>query len=379
MITGGLDKELTRYYINQYSSPGGIAWLNGIIRRGSLYIPFIREEIKKQNLPPELLYLPVIESGYNPQAISRSGAAGLWQFMKNSMAPFDMTVTSWMDERMDFWKSTQGALGKLEENYRYLGDWALALAAYNSGLGGLNRVVRQTGIRDYWTLCEKKALRTETIHYVPKLIAVAYIMSNPRRFGVDFWPEAPEWTRIPPGRMADLGLLAELAGVEREILEKANPELFHQVTPPDGSYQLKVPAESAAAVLAVLEQRDLKLINHYFYTIRSGDTLSALARHYGITADLIQDANPGIRPQFLKIGQEIRIPAFKEAAPYQRAKKSGAGPSFEGNHLVKRGETLWSIALAYEVDPEELAEVNGMALNDTLREGRSLKTPIVKE
>jgi membrane-bound lytic murein transglycosylase D len=373
----GLDRALTQYYLNQYASPGGIAWLNGIIRRGSPYIPFIREEIAKRNLPPELLYLPVIESGYNPRAVSRSGAAGLWQFMKNSMAPFDMTVTSWMDERMDFWKSTQGALSKLEENYRYLGDWALALAAYNTGLGGVNRVIRQTGVRDYWVLSEKKALRTETIHYVPKLIAAAYILSNPRRFGAELWPEAPEWTRIPAGRMADLGLLAELAGLDRDILETANPELYRQVTPPDRSYQLKVPAEAAPAIRAVLEQQDIKLINHYYYTIRSGDTLSALARHYGVTADLIQDANPGIRPQFLRIGQEIRIPALNDVAPYQKAKN--AAPSFEGNHLVKRGETLWSIALAYEVDPEELAEANGMALNDILREGKTLKTPILKE
>jgi membrane-bound lytic murein transglycosylase D len=124
-----------------------------------------------------------------------------------------------------------------------------------------------------------------------------------------------------------------------------------------------------------LEQRDLKLINHYLYTIRSGDTLSALAQHYGVTAALIQETNPGLRPQFLKIGQEIRIPALKETAPYEKAKSEGR--PFEGSHLVKRGETLWSIALAYEVDPEELAEANGMALNDTLREGKILKTPTI--
>jgi membrane-bound lytic murein transglycosylase D len=378
LTIGGLDKTLTRHYIAQYSSPGGIAWLNGIIRRGSPYIPFIRKEIAKRGLPPELLYLPVIESGYNPRAVSRSGAAGLWQFMKNSMAPFDMTVTGWVDERMDFWKSTRGALSKLEENYRHFGDWALALAAYNTGLGGVNRVIKRTGIRDYWTLCEKKEFRTETVHYVPKLIAAAHILSNPRRYGLDYWPQAPEWTRIPVGRMADLSLLEELAGIDRGILETANPELSRQVTPPDPSYQLKAPAETAPAILAVLEQQDLKLINHYMYTIRSGDTLSALARHYGVTPALIQETNPGIRPQFLKIGQEIRIPALKETAPYEKPKTPGGGPSFTDAHLVKRGETLWSIALAYGVDPEELAEANNMALHDILPEGKTLKTPIVK-
>jgi membrane-bound lytic murein transglycosylase D len=175
--------------------------------------------------------------------------------------------------------------------------------------------------------------------------------------------------------MADLGVLGELAGLDPELLAQANPELYHQVTPPGTSYQLKVPVEAAARVRAVLEQQDQKLVNHYFYTIRSGDTLSVLARHYGITVDLIRDANPGLRPQFLKIGEEIRIPAFREVGPYE--KQRSGGPAYEGTHLVKRGETLWSIALAYEVDPEDLAAANGMELHDTLREGRSLKTPIL--
>ncbi|MDR1279167.1 MAG: transglycosylase SLT domain-containing protein [Treponema sp.] len=371
---GGVDQELTRRYIAQYSSPGGIAWLNGIIRQGSPYIPFIREEIARRGLPPELLYLPVIESGYKPQAVSKSGAAGLWQFMKNSMAPFGMRVTDLVDERMDFWKSTQGALSKLEENYRHFGDWALALAAYNAGLGGVNRVVQRTGIRDYWTLCEKKELRAETIHYVPKFLAAAHIISNPRRYGVDFWPEAPDWTRIPLGRTADIEVLAELAGLDREILETANPELRRRISPPDAAYQLKVPAEAAPALLALLEQGDLKLIKHYSHTIRSGDTLSALAQHYGVSAELIRENNPGLQPRSLRIGDIISIPAIREVVPYKR--DPAPGRSFTGTHLVKRGETLWAIALAYGVDPEELAAANGMELNEILPEGKTLKTPI---
>jgi membrane-bound lytic murein transglycosylase D len=374
----GLERELTRQYVARYTSPGGIAWLNGIIRRGSPYIPFIREEIAKRGLPPELLYLPVIESGYNPRAISKSGAAGLWQFMKNSMGPFDMKVTDLVDERMDFWKSTQGALSKLEENYRHFGDWALALAAYNTGLGGVDRVIKRTGVRDYWTLCEKKELRAETIHYVPKFLAAAHILSNPRRYGLDLWPEAPDWTRIPTGRTADLEVLAELTGIDLGLLETANPELRRGITPPDGNYRLKAPAEAAPALLALLEQQDLKLIRHYSYTIRSGDTLSALARHYGVSAELIRESNPGLRPQYLRIGEQIRIPALKEVSPYERVRESG-NPVFEGTHLVKRGETLWAIALAYNVDPEELAAANGMGLNDILPEGKSLKTPILRE
>ncbi|MDR2028341.1 MAG: transglycosylase SLT domain-containing protein [Treponema sp.] len=378
----GLDNALTRQYIRQYSGAGGLAWLKAVMDRGGPYQAFIRQEIEKRNLPPELIYLPVIESAYLPTAVSKSGAVGLWQFMKNSIGPFDMRVTTWMDERMDFRKSTEGALRKLEENYRYFGDWPLALAAYNAGLGAISRIVRQTGIRDYWVLSANKQLRTETVHYVPKLLAVSYILSNSRRFGLDLsWAEDPQWTRIPVDRQVDLDLLAEQAGINGEALKQGNRELLFSVTPPEAGYELKVRAADAGAIAAVLEQRDIPLINYYFYTIQSGDTLSVLARHYGISVEQILAVNPGTEPRFLRPGARLRIPAIKEVSPYQRERTGGEdrAPVFEGNHLVKRGETLWSIALAYDVDPEFLAEANGMDLNDILREGRSLKTPIRKE
>jgi membrane-bound lytic murein transglycosylase D len=379
LLTGdALDQALTQQYIRQYSSAGGIAWLNAIMDRGSPYIPFIRKEIEERGLPIELLYLPVIESGFLPTAVSKSGAAGLWQFMKNSMGPFDMKVSDWADERMDFWKSTQGALRKLEENYKALGDWPLALAAYNAGLGGVSRVVQQTGVRDYWALSAQKALKIETVHYVPKLLAVTYILSRPREFAVDVWQEGPEWTRIPLGKTVDLGMLADEAGVDIGLLKNGNRELLYNVTPPDPAYQLKVPLENAGAVAAVLERKDLTLIKNYFYTIRSGDTLSALALHYGVTVDLIQNANPGLQSKYLQIGKRILIPALREVNPYQGPKNTGAILSFTGSHLVKRGETLWAIALAYSIDPEALAQANNMALNDTLREGRALKVPIIE-
>jgi membrane-bound lytic murein transglycosylase D len=376
----GLDNPLTQQYIRQYSGAGGLAWLKTVMDRGGPYQAFIRREIEKRNLPPELIYLPVIESAYLATAVSKSGAAGLWQFMKNSIGPFNIRVTGWVDERMDFWKSTEGALRKLEENYRYFEDWPLALAAYNAGLGAVSRIVQQTGIRDYWVLSANKQLKAETVQYVPKLLAVSYILSNSRRFGIDLtWTEDPRWLRIPVDRPVDLELLAERAGVPGEILKRGNQELLFSVTPPDAGYELKVRAADAAAISAVLEQKDIPLINYYFYTIQSGDTLSVLARHYGISVEQILAVNPGTEPRFLKLGARLRIPAIKEVNPYQRQRNTSGeegAPLFEGNHLVKRGETLWSIALAYDVDPEFLAEANGMALNDILREGRSLKTPI---
>jgi membrane-bound lytic murein transglycosylase D len=374
-----LDRDLTQRYIRQYTTTSGLSWLTAVMNRGGPYLPFIREEIKKRGLPPELLYLPVVESAYLPTAASSSGAAGLWQFMKNSIGPFDMKVSDWADERMDFWKATQGALRKLEDNYKQLGDWPLALAAYNAGLGAVRRAVQNSGINDYWLLSEKRLLKNETIQYVPKLLAVSHILSNLRRYHLDpVWQEDPRWVRIPVGRMADLELLSAAAGIDAALLKGANTELRFAVTPPGTNYLLKVRSADAAALLSVLEQKDIPLIKYYFHTIRSGDTLLALALHYGVSTAQILGENPGTEERRLRIGARLRIPALKETTPLAREQKAGENRPFEGLYQVKPGDTLWSIALAHRVSPEILADANGMGLNDILREGRTLKTPIIK-
>jgi membrane-bound lytic murein transglycosylase D len=347
------------------------------MERGAPYLGFIRNELARRNLPPELIYLPVIESSYVSSALSRSGAAGLWQFMKNSIGPFGIRITDWVDERMDFWKSTEAALRKLEENYRYFGDWPLALAAYNAGSGAIRQIITRTGIRDYWLLSEKRHLKTETIHYVPKLLAVSFILSNPRRFGLDpVWAEDPQWRRLRVGRTVDLELLAEQAGMDPALLYGANRELRFRVTPPESGYELKVPAAHAAAISAVLERQDLPLIRHYVHFVKSGDTLSALARHYGISVEQLLAANPGTQARSLRIGSQLLIPALKAAGPYQQPLSQEAAPAFAGTYRVQAGDTLWSIARSFQVDPEVLAEVNGMTLQDILPIGKLLKTPI---
>jgi membrane-bound lytic murein transglycosylase D len=377
----GFDRELTQHYIKEYSAPGGLSWLKSVMERSEPYIGFVQQEINKMNLPPELAYLPVIESSYLSTAMSKSGAAGLWQFMTNSIAPFDIHVTDWIDERRDFWKSTLGALRKLQDNYNYFHDWPMALAAYNAGLGAMQRFSRNAGTSDYWELSERKILKTETIHYVPKLLAVSHILMNAGTYGIDLgWPENPHWERIALDRSVDVTLLAERAGINPEELRLANRELNYNITPPGSGYFLKVKAADVASVQAVLDDKTTPLVKYYIHSIRSGDTLSALSRHYEVSVAQIQELNAGLEPQFLKIGQTLIIPALKDIGPYTGiARRNEETLTFDGTHLVKKGETLWSISLAYEVDPEMLAEANNMQLNDTLREGRSLKTPTKRE
>ncbi|HCM27246.1 MAG: hypothetical protein A2Z99_12630 [Treponema sp. GWB1_62_6] len=373
------DEALVDRYIAQYSSAEGAKWLAAVMKRGQPWLAFIRQEAAARGIPPELAYLPVVESAFSSSAVSKSGAVGLWQFMKNSVSPFGIRIDDWVDERRDFWKSTDAAFRKLEENHRYFGDWPLALAAYNAGLGAVKRAVDKGGVRDYWILCDKGLLKKETVHYVPKFLAVATVLLRAQRNGIDTgWTEEIRWTRIPVDRTIDLGLLSEESGVPVERLRTANLELQYGVTPPDSGYRLKVRAEDEAAIVATLARKDLQLIRYYFHIVKSGDTLSALSRHYGVSVDLIIRSNPGLQARYLKLGNKIVVPALREVGPYKGEKIIDPSIRFEGGYVVKKGDTLWSIALAFDVDPEALAEANGMDLSSILREGRSIKTPIFK-
>jgi membrane-bound lytic murein transglycosylase D len=264
----------------------------------------------------------------------------------------------------------------LETLYKRLGSWELALAGYNAGIGTVLNAQKKHPGADYWELCRLRAFKNETIHYVPKLVAAAWVLSNPRRFGIEpVWPEDPRWTRIPAGRSVDLGIVAEYAGLSGFDLQKANGELTYGITPPDPNYHIKAPAKYAPAIVSVLEDPGLTLIKYYFHTIQSGDTLSGIARRYGVTENQIRSNNPGLRDKYLKIGQRLIIPALKEINLAITTVKQETTVSHNGTHLVKRGETFWSIARAYNTSPEYLARINGMKLNDTLQIGSSLKTP----
>jgi LysM repeat protein len=169
------------------------------------------------------------------------------------------------------------------------------------------------------------------------------------------------------------------------LLYRLNHELLYGITPPDRNYELVVPSSHAELITGVLEREDLKLLEYYTYRIKYGDTLSALARHYGVSVDLIQQHNPGIRSGFLQIGQTLIIPAFRQVNPYAGGTPPSvppaagrAAPAFTGTHTVTGGDTLWSIANRYRVDPAILALENNMELNAILSIGKVLKVPIIE-
>jgi membrane-bound lytic murein transglycosylase D len=407
-----------------YLSPDGRKWLAAIMERAAPYMAYIAERIRWYNLPDELAFLPVIESEYSPKAVSKSGAMGLWQFMKNSIGGYGIRIDDWVDERRDFMKSTDAALRKLADNYSRYEDWNLALAAYNMGDGAVSRAVRKaaaaqaaeagraapaaatlaeagteggpTGAEaenaapvpspppaaakiDYWYLRSKGYLSAETTSYVPKFLAVASILLYPRRNGMEAgWAEPADWKAVEIAKPVDLCLLADAAGLPLATLKSGNAELRYTVTPPWKGYRVKVPAAAEEAVKAALADPSLKLIRYYLHTVRSGDTLSAIARHYGTPLQMIVEANPGMRADLLRLGQVIVVPALKEASPMPVAAAADSVLDFSGSYTVAKGDTLWSISLRYEVQPEVLAEKNGLSLSSVIREGMALRVPILK-
>jgi membrane-bound lytic murein transglycosylase D len=307
----GFAKPLARSFVSRYTKDGNKAWLLEVLERGGPYLAFIQNRIRERNLPEELLYIPAIESAFEPTVVSSSGAAGLWQFMQNSMHPW-LISSEWLDERFDFWAATEAALSKLQINYAETKDWPLALAAYNSGLGAIRTLRKKYPGKDYWELSALNALKTETVSYVPKLLAVSYIASNPRRTGFeDFWPRRVEWEQVVVGRQADLRTLAEIAGIDAGELRQANAELRHPVTPPDPAYRLKVRAETKASVAAAIAQTEIPLVRSYTHIVSRGDTIYGLARSYGVPAARIFEANPGIQERALQIGDRLLIPAVQ--------------------------------------------------------------------
>jgi membrane-bound lytic murein transglycosylase D len=311
LSTEGFAKPLARSFVSRYTTGGNKLWLLGVLERGGPYMAFIQDRIRERNLPEEFLYIPAIESEFVPTVVSRSGAAGLWQFMRNSMNPW-LTFSEWIDERLDFWASTDAALSKLQSNYAETKDWPLALAAYNSGLGAIRTVQKKYPGKDYWELSSLAALKTETVSYVPKLLAVSYIASNPRRTGFeDFWPMRVEWEQVVVGRQADLRVLAEIAGIDPSELRRANAELRFPVTPPDSLYKLKVRAEMKESLAGAIAQTEIPLVRSYTHIISRGDTIYGLARSYGVPEARIFEANPGIREKALQIGERLLIPVVQ--------------------------------------------------------------------
>jgi membrane-bound lytic murein transglycosylase D len=284
------------------------------LARAGRYEQALRAILREHGLPQDLVYLSMIESGYDADAYSRAHAVGLWQFLAGTARRYGLRVTYWIDERRDPVLATRAAAAYLKDLHEEFGCWYLAAAAYNGGASRVRRAIRRTGSRDFWTIARRGYLPRETRDYVPKLIAAALIAKQPERYGLTV-VAAPALS-YDLGHVPDatsLEVIAEAAGVDVAEVRALNPQLIRGVTPPGESYYVRLPPRSgdtfAANYARAQAEARAGAIQH---TVRSGDTLSRLAMTYGSDLSAIRSANPSVRPERLQVGQLLYIPRGQE-------------------------------------------------------------------
>jgi len=215
----------------------------------------VLDVFRQKGLPEELVFTAMIESGFNPVAVSRVGAKGLWQFMAPTARRYGLRVDQWLDERLDPEKSTVAAANYLKDLYAIFGSWELSQAAYNAGEMKILRAIEGTGTRDFWSLTRSRLLRDETKNFVPAIHAMTIIGQEPEQYGFTITPDEPlSYEQITVPRGTSLKHVAGLSGIPLEELVRLNSELRLKQTPPDSPYHLKVPLGSGAALQTGLER-----------------------------------------------------------------------------------------------------------------------------
>jgi len=352
-------------------------------KRSGKYRAQIVEELKKAGLPPELSWLPLIESGYRVYALSNARALGLWQFIPSTGSKFGLNRDKYVDERLDPEKSTKAAVAYLKALHNIFGDWATVLAAYNCGEGRVLRVIRSQNVNyldNFWDLYER--LPRETARYVPRFLATLHIIRNPEKYGLNSIPLCSplEYETIAVEKQVHLRDAAKAMGLSEEILKELNPELRHNIVPGHGnSYALKVPLGGGEQLLAKLNFLPAPSLpaqvrrTYKYHRVRKGETLSVIAKRYGTSVKTIRSVNKLNKRGYIVAGKILRIPqtgkAVRKSAQY--AKRKRKAPS---KHLVKSGDSLWIIARRYGTTTKEIRRLNRLS-HSKLHIGQVLKLP----
>jgi membrane-bound lytic murein transglycosylase D len=337
------------------------------VHRSGRYREAVLGILEEEGLPPELINLALIESGFNPKAHSRAHAVGMWQFIESTGRIYDLRIDWWVDERKDPMKSTRAAAHYLRDLYIALDSWPLALAAYNCGQGGVERALKKARSCDFWDL----NLKRETSDYVPKFMAACIIMSDPEAYGLDFTFESSlRYDRIEVEPKTRLSAIARSCGVAEAVVEDLNPHIL-QGCAPDGKsgYPIRIPMgtlEVCRAELAgipagdrISDVTEVTIIKH---RVRSGDTLSEIAERYDASVREVALANGISNQNRIRIGQVLSIPV----------RGYHASPENPGIHTVRKNETLSSIAAMYRVKTSDLARWNNLRSQHLIYAGQRL-------
>jgi membrane-bound lytic murein transglycosylase D len=344
------------------------------IARSGRYLPMIRRVFRERGLPEELAYTAMIESGFSPRAVSRVGAKGMWQFMEATGRRYGLVVNRWVDERLDPVKSTIAAAQYLADLYGMFGHWFLAQAGYNAGEARVARAIQRAGTSDFWALTQTRHLPDETKLFVPQILAAAVITREPTRYGFEVALESPlDFDEVPLKRALDLDTIARLAEVSVEAIRDLNPALLARITPPFGTYTLRLPAGVGARFEAALSAAaPASLPSWTVHRIGRNQSLVDIARQYRVTPQRLAELNylPGGR---LRGVHDLLVPVVERPSPPALAAPAARPPGGTREIVVRKGDTLWALAARHQVKPQTLARLNGIDLDDPLIVGTRLR------
>ncbi len=337
------------------------------LNRAEIYFPMMEPIIASENIPKELIYLSIVESGVNPKAKSRASAVGIWQFIKTTGRMYGLYNNHWFDERQNIEKSTRSAARHLRDLYRRYGDWYLALAAYNAGSGKVNRAIRKAKSRSFWKI--RPYLRRETREYVPRFLAATILATYPERFGFKPLNKKPVLVtkQVPTTGCVPLSYISEKSESSLTTLKFLNPELLQGVTPPAyPDYKLIVPEEHAESIALILEELPEEQKLHFkIHKVRGRyDYISNIAEKYGLEVATLMKIN-GIRNNVIPKGKVMMIPTspnietLKSYSKAQLSDDSRLRRRWQRQRYAQKRVSTRTLVQAYkEAQAQFLSEVN---------------------
>jgi membrane-bound lytic murein transglycosylase D len=361
-----VSNEYVAAFINffAYTQKGHNTLLHSFERSGR-YKTMIQRVLAEEGVPQDLIYLAVAESGFQPQAVNRkSRAGGMWQFMPGPY--YGLTRNAYVDERFDPEKSTRAYGRYMKFLYDELGDWYLAMAAYDHGAGNMQHAVQRTGYADFWELYKRGELPKETANYVPEIVAAIIIANHPQQYGFDdVTLDPPVLTdTVTVDYSIDLRLVSDLVGAPVDEIEALNPSLLRMVTPPDTPFDLHLPAGTAT----LFEQRaaaipEARRNSWRYHPVAAGDTLASVAQEYRVPVAELATANQLTSSQSLAGIDALVVPVPVVAEPLARTRL----------YTVRRGDTLVTIADRFGVSLSQLRSWNSIPSGIRVEAGRRLR------